>query len=138
MTTQIELATTPNPIPLAEARDDQDRAQQAWIDLARELGPGFAARAEDHDQADAFVEENYAALRRHRFFSAQVPSELGGGGASFETICACLVELARHCPSTALALSMHQHLIAANVWKYRKQGQSEPMLRMVAERSPYS
>ena len=42
--------------------------------------------------------------------------------------------LAQYCGSTALALSMHQHLIAATVWKYRHGQGGEPMLKNVAEK----
>src|SRR5438270_12375040 len=88
-----------------------------WVALARELGPAFAARAADHDERDAFVTENYAELQAQRFFSAGVPAELGGGGASYPELCAMLRELARYCGSTGLALSMHTHLLAATVWR---------------------
>jgi len=103
-----------------------------WVALARELGPIFAARAAQHDQDDSFVADNYAELKAHRFFSAGVPADLGGGGASYGELCAMLRELARHCGSTALALSMHTHLIATTVWR-RRQGQPvEPLLKRVA------
>ena len=104
-----------------------------WVALAREIGPGFAARAADFDETDTFVAENYAELTARRFFSAGVPTELGGGGAAHRELCAMLRELARHCGSTALALSMHTHLLAATVWR-RRQGQPvEPLLRRIAE-----
>ena len=132
MSAQIDLAATDS--PEAALLESTVSPESEWLDRARELGPRFAARAQAVDADDSFVEENYDDLRRYEFFSAGVPEALGGGGASFDTICACLTEFARYCPSTALALSMHQHLVAANVWKYRKQGQSEAMLRMVAEK----
>jgi alkylation response protein AidB-like acyl-CoA dehydrogenase len=58
-----------------------------WLALARELGPGFAARAAAHDANDSFPEENYRELKAHRFFSAGVPVALGGGGASSAGSC---------------------------------------------------
>jgi hypothetical protein len=36
--------------------------------------------------------------------------------------------IAQYCGSTALALSMHQHLLAANIWKYKKGQGGEEML----------
>jgi acyl-CoA dehydrogenase len=83
--------------------------------LLAELGPTFAARAAEHDADDRFVAENYQALREAKAFSAQIPQEIGGGGAGHGEMCAFLRGLAHHCPSTALALSMHQHLVAAAV-----------------------
>jgi alkylation response protein AidB-like acyl-CoA dehydrogenase len=40
--------------------------------------------------------------------------------------------LAKGCGSTGLALSMHMHLVAANVWKWNHDKPSEPLLRRVA------
>lgn len=84
-----------------------------WADLAGQIGPDFATRSADHDEGDEFVAENYPVLREHKVFSALVPAGLGGGGARHSEMCGLLRELARHCPSTALALSMHQHLVAS-------------------------
>jgi alkylation response protein AidB-like acyl-CoA dehydrogenase len=105
-----------------------------WTDLAREIGPGFSAHAADHDESDAFVADNYAALKAARVFSAQVPVEFGGGGASHREICALLRDLAHHCPSTALALSMHQHLVAAAVFNHRHGRPGQKLLEAVGAR----
>jgi alkylation response protein AidB-like acyl-CoA dehydrogenase len=104
-----------------------------WEALAREIGPGFAARAAAFDETDTFVADNYTELTARRFFSAGVPAELGGGGASHRELCAMLRELAHHCGSTALALSMHTHLLAATVWRWRQEQPVEPLLRRIAE-----
>ena len=105
-----------------------------WTELAHRLGAEFAERAEGHDEGDTFVSRNYAALKQHRVFSAAVPKELGGGGASHREVADMLRTLAQYCGSTALALSMHQHLIAATVWKYRRGQGGEPLLKNVAEK----
>jgi alkylation response protein AidB-like acyl-CoA dehydrogenase len=107
--------------------------QVVWTDLARELGERFEARAGKYDENDAFVEANYADLKEHRFFAALVPTELGGEGATYTEMCHALRILAQHCPSTALAQSMHQHLVAANVWKLRRGQNTETLLRKVAD-----
>ena len=44
-----------------------------------------------------------------------------------------LRELARHCGSTALALAMHAHLLAATVWRWRQGQPVEPLLKRIAE-----
>lgn len=108
-------------------------ANGTWINTARELGARFAGRARAHDASDAFVTENYAELKAQRLFSMGIPEELGGGGASLAEVCDFLRELAHYCPSTALALSMHQHLVAANVFKHLR-GDTPPLLRKVSER----
>jgi acyl-CoA dehydrogenase len=92
-----------------------------WTDLANELGTTFAERAAEHDATDTFVADNYVDMKAKRVFSAGVPEELGGGGASVADLCAMLRALARHCSSTALALSMHTHLIASTTWRWRNQ-----------------
>ena len=104
-----------------------------WIQVIDELGPRFARRAGGKDLAGAFVAENYAELKERKIFSADVPAELGGGGASHRQICQLLRQLAHYCPSTALALSMHQHLVAAAVWRYLHGQPAEALLRGVAD-----
>ena len=83
-----------------------------WKQILASLGPAFAGRAAAYDGADAFVAENYAEMRAAKLFSALVPQELGGGGLSYSEVCGLLRGLGQFCGSTALAFSMHQHLIA--------------------------
>src|SRR5881296_1158714 len=111
-----------------------DRASRIdWVAVAAELAPAFAARAAGHDADDTFVTENYADLRRRRVFSAAVPAELGGGGASHAEMCEVLRTLAHACSSTALALSMHTHQVLIPVWRWRQErAPVEPFLRRVA------
>ncbi|MGH7391753.1 MAG: acyl-CoA dehydrogenase family protein [Candidatus Rokuibacteriota bacterium] len=110
-----------------------DRAATGWVALAHRLGPAFAERAAGHDADDSFVAENYAALKEAGVFSAHVPAELGGGGASHEEICAFMRTLARSCSSTALALSMHTHQVATTVWRWRHdRAPVDALLRRVA------
>ncbi len=89
-----------------------------WLDLSRSLGAQFAKRAADHDRNGTFVAENYVDLKHHGFFSAGIPAELGGGGATYADMSAAIREIGRHCGSTALAFSMHSHPVAANVYRY--------------------
>ena len=108
-------------------------ARTDWIGVARELVPVFAARAAQHDADDTFVADNYAELRRRCVFSAGVPAELGGGGASHAELCEVLRILAHGCSSTALALSMHTHQVLIPVWRWRHDGAPvEPFLRRLA------
>lgn len=90
-----------------------------WSASIGELGPRFAERAAEHDAGDRFVAENYAELKQARLFAAGVPAELGGGNASHAELCDMLRGLARYCGSTALAFSMHTHMTAINVWRWR-------------------
>lgn len=104
-----------------------------WNALIHELGQDFAQRAEKHDLEGSFVSENYQQLKEHRFFSAMVPKELGGEGLSHAEMCHLVRQIAHYCSSTALAFSMHQHLVAAAVWKYKQKGEGAPLLERVAK-----
>jgi acyl-CoA dehydrogenase len=72
-------------------------------------------------------------MKDRKLFSAMVPAELGGGGISHGEMCRLIGEIARSCGSTALAFSMHQHLVAANAWNFRHGNPGEKLLRKVAE-----
>lgn len=97
-----------------------------------ELGREFAQRAAEHDTRDEFVADNFRALKQHKIFSAAVPEELGGGGVSHRRMCAALRSLGRQCSSTALSLSMHQHIVAAQVWNHRHGKPGAKLLERVA------
>src|SRR5262245_46273898 len=103
-----------------------------FLEIVQKLGPRFAARAAAADVEGRFVSENYAELKEARLMSALVPTELGGGGAPHGEVCQVLREIAHHCGSTALALSMHTHLVAAAVWRHKHGQPAEGLLRKVA------
>jgi alkylation response protein AidB-like acyl-CoA dehydrogenase len=111
-----------------------DRASRTdWVAVTEELLPTFAARAARHDADDTFVADNFAELRRRKLFSAPVPAELGGGGASPAEMCDVLRTLAHACSSTALALSMHAHQVLIPAWRWRhERAPVEGFLRRVA------
>jgi alkylation response protein AidB-like acyl-CoA dehydrogenase len=99
--------------------------------VLRELGPRFAERVPEADATDSFVAENYRELKERRVFSALVPPDYGGRGESFSAMVAFLRGMAPFCSSTALALAMHQHLIAAAVWNDRNGKPGRKLLEMV-------
>lgn len=110
--------------------------EQHWVSAAQRLVPRFLERAEVSDKEDRFVESNYEDLNTAGFFRMAIPEELGGGGASYAATCLVIRELAKGCPATALAFSMHTHLVAANVWKFHNaKPDAEPMLRRVAQQN---
>ena len=102
-----------------------------WSQITHSIGKNFEARANQHDKEGTFVFENYSDLKALRFFSAAIPEEFGGGGASHGETCSMLRILAGYCGSTALALSMHQHLIAATLWRFRNKNEGLPILEKV-------
>jgi alkylation response protein AidB-like acyl-CoA dehydrogenase len=115
-----------------DVKDWRAVGSQEWLGVARELGPVFGARAATHDAADSFAVDNYQDLKQRRVLSAAVPGELGGGGATHAQLCEMLREFARHCGSTALALSMHTHVVVTLVWRYRQGLPAEALLRRIA------
>ena len=106
-----------------------------WIESVCTVGHDFAERAADHDQSGAFVAENYSDLRELGLFSAGIPTELGGGGASHAELCEVVRELGHHCGSTALSFSMHTHPVATNVFKHLRgdQGATKALRKIAAE-----
>lgn len=125
MTTTIEKTETTTTDMLAD--DD-------LVARARCLSPVLAEHAGRHDTEGTFVTEALDAIREAGLLRAAVPVELGGDGASISDLAAIQRELARHCGSTALATSMHQHVVAFTAWRYRRGlPGAEATLRRVAE-----
>jgi alkylation response protein AidB-like acyl-CoA dehydrogenase len=94
--------------------------RRSAVDAARELGPIFDRTSETSDE-DNFVDENFALLKSTGLVAAGVPAELGGGGADIGELATMLRTLGRHCGSTALAFSMHTHLVAVAAWRWKHQ-----------------
>ncbi len=109
--------------------------QRSATDIARELGPMFAARANSSTDEDAFVAENFADLKASGLVEAGVPVELGGGGADINELSEMLRTLAHYCGSTALAFSMHTHQVAFPAWRWKHQQAAitEPLLKRIAQ-----
>jgi len=104
-------------------------------EIARELGPVLALRANEATDEDKFVSDNFALLRAAGLVEAGVPNPLGGGGADVDDLAAMLRTLGYHCGSTALAFSIHTHQIAIAAWHWRHQNplEVEPLLKCVAK-----
>ena len=116
------------------ARRVDAAAPRNIADIARELGPVFAERADSATDEDQFVADNFASLKAAGLVEAGVPTELGGGGASVDELAEMLRVLAYHCGSTALAFSMHTHQVAIPAWRWKVQKAAavEPLLRRIA------
>lgn len=116
--------------PSVDIRSAHDRLVARAADIGAKIAP-FAAR---HDREGTFVSEAFDYLRDEGLLAIGVPRELGGEGATIREITAVQRELARHCGSTALASSMHQHVVAFTSWRYRRGlPGAEATLRRVAE-----
>lgn len=127
MTTSTQLRTEGTP-------SDQHAAAGSLVQRALALGPQIAEHATRHDVDGTFVIEAYQALRDAGLLKVAVPVELGGEGATITELTALQRELAHHCGSTALASSMHQHVVAFTAWRYRRDlPGAEATLRKVAQ-----
>jgi acyl-CoA dehydrogenase len=84
-------------------------SDQAFLDAVCRIAEDVAApNADDVDRDARFPLETIQALREERALSAFIPSELGGGGVSLETIAAACFELGRRCGAAAMVFAMHQ------------------------------
>ncbi len=107
-----------------------------WTKKAEEIAGKIAEHAAKHDADDSFVTEGFAALEEAGFFTALVPEEFGGGGATISEIAEALRIIGAACGSTALAASMHSHIIAVAAWRFKNQGAPTDSLlkRVVSEK----
>jgi len=104
-----------------------------WLGRAERIAGAIAEAAARHDADESFVSEGYELLKQEGFFKALVPAELGGSGAGYTEICRAISRIAMSCGATALAFSMHSHLVAAAAWRWRHQNApTDGLLRRVA------
>jgi acyl-CoA dehydrogenase len=89
-----------------------------WSSQAAEIGATVERGVVDRDRTGEVSVEAFELMRAAGLTSALLPTELGGGGASHTEMGDVLRVLARHDPATALALSMHTHVVAAMVWRH--------------------
>jgi alkylation response protein AidB-like acyl-CoA dehydrogenase len=112
----------------------EDIRTDSLLDRAATVAPVLAQHASRHDVDGTFVSESLDALRDAGLLAAGVPTELGGLGATNRDLADLQRELAHHCGSTALASSMHQHVVCFTAWRYRRgMPGAEATLRRVAE-----
>ncbi len=101
-------------------------------EILHRIGPQIADNGKQADATDTLSQENYRLLREARVFSAMVPGTFGGGDQSFPAMCEFLRSLAKYHPSTALSVSMHQHIVAANIYNHRHGRPGKALLEKVA------
>ncbi len=112
----------------------EDIRTDSLLDRAATVAPVLAQHASRHDVDGTFVSESLDALRDAGLLAAGVPTELGGLGATNRELAELQRELAHHCGSTALATSMHQHVVCFTAWRYRRGlPGAEATLRRVAD-----
>ncbi len=94
-------------------------ADGPWASIARQVAAAAREHSAEHDRVGDFVTDEMSLVRRSGLVSMLVPEQFGGGGATYAETCAALALLAQGCPATALTLSMHTHLVAAQVWRHK-------------------
>lgn len=87
----------------------------ALLDAVAIAGAVAGEHADAVDREARFPIEAITALREKEALSALVPAELGGGGASLQTVARACFELGRHCSATAMIFAMHQIQVATIV-----------------------
>ncbi len=120
---------------MTETQDPLAREAEL-VALAASFGPLLAEHAARHDADGSWVQESFDALRDAGLLGLAVPEELGGMGATIRQTAQVMRELAHHCGSTALALSMHQHVTNFTAWRYRRElpGAEATLRRIVDDR----
>jgi acyl-CoA dehydrogenase len=109
------------------------RTPTQWVELADEIGTTLRPDVAESDRTGEISRAAFDRLRHDGITAALVPPEFGGGGASHADMGEILRTLAHHDPSTAVTLSMHSHLVAAQVWRQRHGIDAEKVLRKVGE-----
>lgn len=107
--------------------------EKNWMQRMRSLNEDFSQRASEYDWNDVFVAANYVVLKQNGFLSAMIPLEFGGAGITHTEMCDLIRVMAHACGSTALAFSMHQHLLAATIWRHKQGKGGEETLLKVAK-----
>lgn len=100
---------------------DLTKEQRDLIGLTREVSKPFAARSLDYDKDSAFPAQNFKELTAAGLHKLTVPKRYGGFGlwdkGGYLAYYLVLIEMARHCSSTAQLLQVHSHgvgIVAGN------------------------
>lgn len=123
---------SPEDAPLI-GRGHETNEHEDWLVRADRIAAAISATSAEHDERETFVADGFRLLKDSGLFKALVPTDFGGGGASLANICAVIRRIASGCGATALAFSMHTHLVATAVWRWRKQNApTDGLLKKVA------
>jgi alkylation response protein AidB-like acyl-CoA dehydrogenase len=133
---------SPSPTSAADSRGagapgpadlDETTGWTDWVSVARRLGEALAPGVAQRDRDGELCLEAFDDFRSTGLTAALVPVEFGGGGAPHREVAAALRELGRHDPATAVALSMHTHLVATQVWRHHQGMDAERVFRKVVD-----
>jgi alkylation response protein AidB-like acyl-CoA dehydrogenase len=88
--------------PFAVPKDEQH-----FVDAARDLAPGFAAKADEHDVKASLPVGNLTALHEAGLDMAVMSRDRGGSGMSYQALGEIFRIVSKACPSTACVWMMH-------------------------------
>ena len=120
----MSVSFNPGPRPMASD----------WSQLMLDLGPRFAERTSVHDANDSFVAENFAELKALEVLRPAYRKSSVAMRPIRTFRLACSRKRSLITALTALALSMHTHVVAAAAWRWPRHPElSEHLLRRVAD-----
>jgi acyl-CoA dehydrogenase len=128
MNVEVQLRNlVPESCPLGVPFDNASFARRtaAMVEAA-------SAEAEAVDREARFPQRAIMAARKERLLGAQIPTELGGDGASLSEVTDMCYALGRACASAGMIFAMHQTKVACLVHHARGSGWHETLLRRVA------
>ena len=130
---KLRSAVTITTMTMTETTTRSDD-ESAFVPWAAELGAQIAQYAAEHDRDGTFVNEAFELFKSSGYLALAVPTDLGGHGATIRQVSYAQRELAKHCGSSALAVSMHHHVTLFTAWRYRRGlPGAEATLRRVAD-----
>jgi acyl-CoA dehydrogenase len=104
-----------------------------WTTVAHEIGQELHADVAAGDRDGDISADAFEVLRASGVTSALVPIDFGGGGISHAEMGDVLRVLGRYDPATAVTLSMHAHLLAAQVWRHHHGMDAANVFRKVVD-----
>lgn len=107
--------------------------QQMFRDLFREFAEKeIAPLAEHTDRAEEPPRELYKKAAAQGFLGATIPEQYGGAGLDYLTNTLLVEEIARHCLSTAVAVSIHTMLATMSILDAGTEEQKQTYLPRLA------
>lgn len=89
-----------------------------WTTRGTQIGDEMRSGAAEADVRGSVTTAAFDRLREAGITAAMVPTDFGGGGATHADMGAIIRSIAQADPSVAVTLSMHSHLLGAQIWRH--------------------
>jgi hypothetical protein len=119
--------------PSPDCSTAETEATIDWVELAQGIGSELRAEAAARDRDGEISADAFEILRASGLTSALVPGDFGGGGATYADLGRVLRTLSRYDPALGVTLSMHSHVLAAQVWRHHHGMDAETVFRKVVD-----